>query len=88
MYLSSRAVSLLVTHLPCPVCREKAPGQRECDEAIEVLNGCIREVDQASLAAISQQLMPREDISMEVSTPTNTVPTREDVFFIEAFVNL
>ena len=49
-----------------PVCREKAPGQRECDEAIEVLNGCIREVDQASLAAISQQLMPREDISMEV----------------------
>ena len=50
------------------VCREKAPGQRECDDAIEVLNGCIREVDQASLAAISQQLTPREDISMEVTT--------------------
>lgn len=47
--------------------REKAPGQRECDDAIEVLNGCIREVDQASLAAISQQLTPREDISMEVN---------------------
>ncbi|KAI4816234.1 hypothetical protein KUCAC02_008568, partial [Chaenocephalus aceratus] len=44
---------------------EKAPGQRECDDSIEVLNGCIREVDQASLAAISQQLTPREDISME-----------------------
>lgn len=54
--------------------REKAPGQRECDDAIEVLNGCIREVDQASLAAISQQLTPREDISMEVNTqaPMNT----------------
>lgn len=49
------------------VCREKAPGQRECDDAIEVLNSCIREVDQASLAAISQQLTPREDISMEVN---------------------
>lgn len=48
------------------VCRENAPGQRECDDAIEVLNGCIREVDQASLAAISQQLTPRDDISMEV----------------------
>uniref|UniRef100_A0A8C6ZG80 Talin 1 n=1 Tax=Nothoprocta perdicaria TaxID=30464 RepID=A0A8C6ZG80_NOTPE len=45
--------------------KEKAPGQRECDEAIEVLNRCMREVDQASLAAISQQLAPREDISQE-----------------------
>lgn len=48
------------------VYRDKAPGQRECDEAIEVLNNCIREVDQASLAAISQQLSPRDDISHEV----------------------
>lgn len=47
--------------------RDKAPGQRECDEAIDVLNRCIREVDQASLAAISQQLAPREGISQEVS---------------------
>lgn len=46
--------------------RDKAPGQRECDEAIDVLNNCIREVDQASLAAISQQLSPRDDISHEV----------------------
>lgn len=47
-------------------CRDKAPGQRECDEAIDVLNNCIRDVDQASLAAISQQLAPRDDISHEV----------------------
>lgn len=46
--------------------REKAPGQRECDDAIEALNNCIREVDKASLAAISQQLTPRDDISHEV----------------------
>ncbi|XP_077478132.1 talin-1 isoform X1 [Stigmatopora argus] len=56
----SDSIKKLITNM-----REKAPGQRECDDAIEVLNGCIREVDHASLAAISQQLTPREDISME-----------------------
>ncbi|XP_013858220.1 talin-1 isoform X2 [Austrofundulus limnaeus] len=56
----SDSIKKLITNM-----REKAPGQRECDNAIEVLNGCIREVDQASLAAISQHLTPREDISME-----------------------
>lgn len=34
-----------------------------------MLNSCIRELDQASLAAISQQLTPRDDISMEVKAP-------------------
>lgn len=62
------------------VCRDKAPGQRECEDAIEVLNSCIRELDQASLAAISQQLTPRDDISMEVKTSltwTFVVPTQD-----------
>ncbi|KAK0132068.1 Talin-1 [Merluccius polli] len=57
----SDSIKKLITNM-----REKAPGQRECDDAIDVLNNCIREVDQASLAAISQQLSPREDISQEV----------------------
>ena len=35
-----------------------------------MLNRCMREVDQASLAAISQQLAPREDISQEVGWET------------------
>ncbi|KAJ8260864.1 hypothetical protein COCON_G00165870 [Conger conger] len=56
----SDSIKKLITNM-----RDKAPGQRECDDAIEVLNNCIREVDQASLAAISQQLTPREDISQE-----------------------
>ncbi|NXS30197.1 TLN1 protein, partial [Pomatostomus ruficeps] len=56
----SDSIKKLITNM-----REKAPGQRECDEAIEVLNRCLREVDQASLAAISQQLAPRQDISQE-----------------------
>lgn len=46
--------------------RDKAPGQRECDQAIELLNQAVRELDQASLEAISQQLVPREGISQEV----------------------
>uniref|UniRef100_A0A8C1I1J1 Talin 1 n=1 Tax=Cyprinus carpio carpio TaxID=630221 RepID=A0A8C1I1J1_CYPCA len=46
----SDSIKKLITNM-----REKAPGQRECDDAIEVLNNCIREVDKASLAAISQQ---------------------------------
>ncbi|KTF79748.1 hypothetical protein cypCar_00042682, partial [Cyprinus carpio] len=57
----SDSIKKLITNM-----REKAPGQRECDDAIEVLNNCIREVDKASLAAISQQLTPRDDISHEV----------------------
>ncbi|NWS88852.1 TLN1 protein, partial [Toxostoma redivivum] len=56
----SDSIKKLITNM-----RDKAPGQRECDEAIEVLNRCLREVDQASLAAISQQLAPRHDISQE-----------------------
>ncbi|NWS44237.1 TLN1 protein, partial [Probosciger aterrimus] len=56
----SDSIKKLITNM-----RDKAPGQRECDEAIDALNRCMREVDQASLAAISQQLAPREDISQE-----------------------
>ncbi|NWS34180.1 TLN1 protein, partial [Polioptila caerulea] len=56
----SDSIKKMITNM-----RDKAPGQRECDEAIEVLNRCLREVDQASLAAISQQLAPRQDISQE-----------------------
>ncbi|XP_077202774.1 talin-1 isoform X2 [Paroedura picta] len=56
----SDSIKKLITNM-----RDKAPGQRECDEAIDVLAKCIRDVDQASLAAISQQLAPREGISQE-----------------------
>uniref|UniRef100_A0A8C1L6X7 Talin 1 n=1 Tax=Cyprinus carpio TaxID=7962 RepID=A0A8C1L6X7_CYPCA len=57
----SDSIKKLITNM-----RERAPGQRECDDAIEALNNCMREVDKASLAAISQQLTPRDDISHEV----------------------
>ena len=40
--------------------RDSAPGQKECDSAIGNLNRTIRELDQASLEAIRQNLMPRD----------------------------
>lgn len=48
--------------------RDKAPGQKECDAAIEKLSNCIRELDRASLSIISQNLTPRVDYSLKVNT--------------------
>lgn len=45
--------------------RDKAPGQYECDEAIDKLNRCIRELDQASLLALSQSLPPRRENTLQ-----------------------
>lgn len=56
---SSKAVSDSIKKLVSSI-RDKAPGQRECDDAIEVLTVHIRELDQASLAAINQNLAPRK----------------------------
>lgn len=39
--------------------REKAPGQTECDAAIERITTIIRYLDQTALAAINQTLTPR-----------------------------
>lgn len=50
--------------------RDKAPGQRECDCSIDNINKCIRDIEQASLAAVGQTLPCRDDISMEVSSST------------------
>lgn len=48
--------------------RDCAPGQHECDESIDKLNRSIRDLDQASLAAISQSLQQRTEKSLRVST--------------------
>jgi talin len=45
--------------------RDKAPGQKECDGAIEKLSARIRDLDQASLAAVSQSLPPRRDSTLQ-----------------------
>ena len=56
----------------CFLCRDCAPGQRECDESIERLNRSIRDLDQASLAAISQSLQQRTEKSLRVSVNTGS----------------
>merc|ERR1719239_1283970 len=56
---SSKSVSDSIKKLVSSI-RDKAPGQRECDDAIEGLTVHIRELHQASLAAINQNLAPRK----------------------------
>ena len=48
---------LVYTHPPHTY-RDKCPGQKECDAAIDSLNATINQLDQAVLAAMSQQLQP------------------------------
>jgi len=57
---SSKAVSDSIKRLVSSL-RDKAPGQKECDDAIEKLTIYIRELDQSSLAAINQNLSPRKN---------------------------
>merc|ERR1719210_3197247 len=57
---SSKAVSDSIKKLVSSI-RDKAPGQKECDEAIEKLTLNIRDLDNASLAAINQNLEARRD---------------------------
>ncbi|XP_074862365.1 talin-2 isoform X2 [Carettochelys insculpta] len=56
----SDSIKSLITSI-----RDKAPGQRECDSSIDGINRCIRDIEQASLAAVSQNLATRDDISVE-----------------------
>ncbi|KAM3609923.1 uncharacterized protein V6R79_022575 [Siganus canaliculatus] len=60
----SRTVSDSIKSLITAI-RDKAPGQRECDYSIDNINKCIRDIEQASLAAVGQTLPCRDDISME-----------------------
>ena len=46
--------------------RENAPGQQECDQAADMINKAINKIDQASLAAISNNLKPTTEGSLKV----------------------
>ena len=48
-----------IVHLSTHTHRDKCPGQKECDAAIDSLNATINQLDQAVLAAMSQQLPGR-----------------------------
>uniref|UniRef100_A0A8C5M313 Talin 2 n=1 Tax=Leptobrachium leishanense TaxID=445787 RepID=A0A8C5M313_9ANUR len=60
----SRTVSDSIKSLITSI-RDKAPGQRECDHSIDSINRCIRDIEHASLANVSQNLATRDDISLE-----------------------
>ncbi|KAG7280055.1 hypothetical protein CRUP_030511 [Coryphaenoides rupestris] len=60
----SRTVSDSIKSLITSI-RDKAPGQRQCDFSIDNINKCIRDIEQASLAAVDLTLPCRGDISME-----------------------
>jgi talin len=47
------------------LCREKAPGQKECEAAIQKLNSSLRDINQASHAAVSQNLPQRKDNNLQ-----------------------
>nr|CAD7194456.1 unnamed protein product [Timema douglasi] len=60
----SKSVSDSIKKLVSSI-RDKAPGQKECDDAIEKLSAKIRDLDQTSLSAVSQSLSPRRDNTLQ-----------------------
>ena len=64
MYSShSKSVSDAIKRLVASI-KDCAPGQKECDDSLDTINICVRSLDQASLAAISQSLNPRNEKSL------------------------
>jgi len=45
-------------------CRQSAPGQSECETALQNIDGWIHHLDQASLAAVGESLSPQHDGSI------------------------
>ena len=70
---SSKSVSDSIKKLVSSI-RDKAPGQKECDDAIEKLTTYIRELDNASIGAMNQNLAPRrnKDIKQYAEQMTNS----------------
>ncbi|KXJ09442.1 Talin-1 [Exaiptasia diaphana] len=60
MQQSAKAVADAMKRLITAI-KDNAPGQRECDEALDKINQVINDLDQASLSSISEGLAPRTD---------------------------
>ncbi|XP_050730859.1 talin-2-like isoform X3 [Eriocheir sinensis] len=60
----SKSVSDSIKSLVASI-RDKAPGQKECDETIDKLNMNIRDLDQASLSALDQNLQQQTDNTLQ-----------------------
>lgn len=60
----SKSVSDSIKKLVSSI-RDKAPGQKECDAAIETLNILIKELDQTALLVVSQSLQPHRENTLQ-----------------------
>ncbi|XP_056317505.1 talin-2a isoform X1 [Danio aesculapii] len=78
----SRTVSDSIKSLITAI-RDKAPGQKECDSAIDNINKCIQDIEQASLAAVSQNLPRRDEVSSEALQEQLTSSVQEVGHLIE-----
>ncbi|KAK4020002.1 hypothetical protein OUZ56_001999 [Daphnia magna] len=67
----SKSVSDSIKKLVSSI-RDKAPGQKECDDVISIMSNCVRQLDQASLSAISQNLSPRREKSAQAFAEQTT----------------
>jgi len=67
----SKSVSDSIKKLVSSI-RDKAPGQKECDEAISKLSHCVRQLDQSSLSAISQNLTQKREKSAQAFAEQTT----------------
>ena len=56
--------TVLITFVSC--FRENAPSQQECNQAANMINNAINKLDQASLAAISNNLAPTPQSGLKV----------------------
>ncbi|XP_022816795.1 talin-1 isoform X3 [Spodoptera litura] len=62
--LHSKTVSDSIKGLVANI-KEKAPGQRECVAALDTLNRQLRELDQAAMQAVGQELVPRKNNTLQ-----------------------
>ncbi|KAJ3595926.1 hypothetical protein NHX12_002338, partial [Muraenolepis orangiensis] len=83
----SRTVSDSIKSLITSI-RDKAPGQRQCDFSIDNINKCIRDIEQASLAAMDMTLPCRGDISMEALQEQLTSSVQEIGHLIDPVTRL
>ncbi|XP_050558739.1 talin-1 [Spodoptera frugiperda] len=62
--LHSKTVSDSIKGLVANI-KDKAPGQRECIAALDTLNRQLRELDQAAMQAVGQELVPRKNNTLQ-----------------------
>ncbi|KAL0267697.1 UNVERIFIED_CONTAM: hypothetical protein PYX00_009891 [Menopon gallinae] len=60
----SKSVSDSIKKLVSSI-RDKAPGQNECDSAIETLTALMKELDQTAMLSVSQNLAPRRENTLQ-----------------------